>query len=176
MVNSLGGALPVGAQVGLVGGELVGAEQRALADGVQAVGVRRPADGGEQADHRAAAAQRTAGGAGGAADRLGAVGARGVRGAETGHGDHGERALAEGRQAGDLVLVAAGAEVGQCGEQSPAEQAVDRLGAGRGQQAVRALADGDDDGVAGQLLQRVVGGGDRRRHRSILGAPLACSP
>ena len=56
------------------------------------------------------------------------------------------------------------------------EQAIHRLGSGCGQRAVRALADGDDDGVSGQLLQWVVGGGDRRRHRSILGAPLACSP
>ena len=47
---------------------------------------------------------------------------------------------------------------------------------GCGQQPVGALADGDDDGVAGQLLERVVGGGDRRRHRSILGVPDTVPP
>ena len=168
-VNSLGGAVRSARQVGLVGGELVGAEQGALADGVQALGVRRPADRGQQADHRAASGQRAAGGAGGAAHGLGAVRAGGVGRAETGDGDDRERALAEGGQPGDLVLGAAGAQVGQGRQQPAAEQPVDRLGARGGQQPVGALADGDDDGVAGQLLERVVGGGDRRRHRSIVG-------
>ena len=121
--------LAVGAQVGLVGGELVGAEQRALADGVQALGVRGATDGGEQADHRAASGQRAAGGAGGAAHRLGRVGARGVGRAEAGDRDDRERPLPEGRQPGDLVLGAARAQVGQRRQQAAAEQAVDRLGA-----------------------------------------------
>ena len=146
----------------------------ALADGVQPLGVRRAADGGEQADDRAAAAERAAGGAGGAAQRLGRVGAGGVGRAEPGDRDDRERALAEGGQPGDLVLGAAGAEVDQRGQQPAAEQPVHRLRARGGQQPVGALPHGDDDGVSGQLLERVVGGGDRRRHRSILGARLAC--
>ena len=100
----------------------------------------------------------------------------GVGRAEAGDRDDRERSLPERGQPGDLVLGAARAQVDQGRQQPAAEQAVDRLGAGRGQQPVGPLADGDDDGVSGQLLERVVGGGDRRRHRSIVGVPLACLP
>ena len=166
----------VGRQVGLVGGELVRAQQVTLTDGVQPLGVGRAADGGEQADDRPATAERPAGGTGGAAQRVGGIAAGGVGGAEAGDRDDRERTLAEGGEPGDLVLRAAGAEVEQGGQEPAAEQPVHRLRAGCGQQPVRALPHGDDDGVPGQLLQRMVGGNDRRRHRSILGAPLACPP
>jgi hypothetical protein len=125
---------------------------------VQAGVVRRAADGGEQGDHRRAAAEGAAGRAGGPAHRLGGVGAGGVGRAETGDGDHRERPLPERGQAGDLVLAAAYAELDERRQQPAAEQPVDRFGSGGGQRAVWALADGDDDGVPGQLLQRVVGG------------------
>src|SRR5206468_10555397 len=45
-------------------------------------------------------------------------------------------------------------------------------GPGRGQRPVGALADGDDDGVTGELLEGAVGGGDGRRHKPIVGGPL----
>ena len=74
---------------------------------------------------------------------------------------------------GDAVVVAVGK--GPDGPlPTPGAEAVDGFGSGSGQQPVGPLADGDDDGVSGQLLERVVGGVDRRRHRSIVGAPLAC--
>jgi len=112
-----------------VAGERVGAEQRALGDGTDEVGVR----GRQREGHRCRAGQRAAGGTGRAAQHLvvvaGVLADRGL--AQAGQDEHRGAELLAGRQLDDLVGLAAHAEPGQHGHHLAAQAAGERTAVGQ---------------------------------------------